>query len=175
MEWKELHEKYGRDIFDVCLSFNLDPVLLGALIKQESNGNPNAKSQCGAFGLTQVMPDTATCYDYDLSTPRDQIFAGAHYLSMCFKHKAVQGNIELALAAYNAGWGNVSKYHGMPPFKETRHYVRKVLQYADEYRQFLKMLEVVKSPRCSENPSKRRMSRQHPSRKTMKHVSGFGG
>ncbi len=137
MKWEKFHIIYGEWIREAAEKYNLDPAILGGLIMQESAGNPRAKSYCGAFGLTQVMPATAAGYGYKLDTPKNQIYAGADYLARCFKHKAVNGNLQFALAAYNAGWGNVSKYGGIPPFKETRKYIPRVLKYAKQYRKYI--------------------------------------
>jgi soluble lytic murein transglycosylase-like protein len=128
---------YGKWIKEACDKYDLDPSILAGLIKQESNFYHKAKSYAGAYGLTQVMPATAKCYGYDLSTPKSQIFAGADYLRKCYNHRAVNGDTILALADYNAGWGNVSKYGGVPPFKQTREYVVLVPKHAKQYRKFL--------------------------------------
>ena len=113
----------------------------------ESGGHPSARSGPGAYGLTQVMPDTARGYGYNLGTPAGQIEAGADYLARCIRHRASKGRIDLALAAYNAGWGNVAKYGGIPPFRETKKYVPRVLKYAEEYRRFLARAEPIEPPK----------------------------
>ncbi len=103
------------------------------LIQAESSWNPKATSRVGAMGLTQVMPNTARGMGYDpnqlKNDPMLQLEAGAKYLSQMYRQF---GDWTLALAAYNAGPGNVQKYGGVPPFKETQNYVRKVMGSAGD-------------------------------------------
>lgn len=105
---------------------NLDPRLVRALIQAESGYNVRALSNKGAIGLMQLMPDTAS--ELNIRNPYDpdqNIKGGTMYLRQMLDHFA--GKVELAIAAYNAGPGAVERHGGIPPFAETRDYVRRVL------------------------------------------------
>jgi soluble lytic murein transglycosylase-like protein len=103
----------------------MDPALVRAVIETESNWNPKAFSHKGAGGLMQLIPTTAQRYGaYDVFDPQQNIDAGVKYLRTLLER--YNGNLDLALAAYNAGEGAVDRAHGVPSFRETRNYVQKV-------------------------------------------------
>ncbi len=105
---------------------NLDADLLASVVKAESNGNTHAVSRAGARGLMQLMPKTAADLGVDDSfRPDENVRGGSAYLNDLLVR--YHDNIALALAAYNAGPAAVDKYHGLPPYHETRAYVARVI------------------------------------------------
>lgn len=114
--------------------YGLDDALVRAVIKAESNYNPQARSNKGAQGLMQLIPETARDMQVsDPFDPEDNIRGGSRYLRLMLDEFG--GNVELALAAYNAGPNAVKRFGGIPPYQETQNYVVKVKNFQRQYRQ----------------------------------------
>jgi len=112
---------------------NVDAALIRAIIKVESDFDSSARSHKGATGLMQLMPETGRLHNVaDLYDPSDNIEGGVRHLKLLLGK--YQGDLELSLAAYNAGIKAVEKHGGIPPFAETRDYVKRVLSYYQTYR-----------------------------------------
>ncbi len=104
----------------------VDPGLMKAMMHTESAFNQNARSPVGAQGLMQLMPATASRFKVSNPwNPADNIEGSAKYIAWLMRR--FNNNVEYAIAGYNAGEGNVDKYNGIPPFRETRNYVKKVM------------------------------------------------
>ena len=124
---------YDEAIRSASDRHSIDADLVRAVIKAESDFNSNARSQKGAMGLMQLMPDTARLYNVlNAFDPIDNIEGGVRHLRMLLER--YQGDLTLSLAAYNAGSGAVEKHGGIPPFAETREYVRRVLRFYESFR-----------------------------------------
>jgi soluble lytic murein transglycosylase-like protein len=120
-------DAYEQLITEAADVHKLNPALIRAVMRTESAFDPTAVSPVGAMGLMQLMPALAEEMGVaDPFDPRDNIMGGAKYLRQLLD--AHEGNIRLTLASYNAGPGNVKRYRGIPPFKETRNYVRKITE-----------------------------------------------
>ena len=127
-------EKFFSPIIQrVSLRYNIDPALVRAIIMAESQYNPKAVSVKGAMGLMQLMPVTAKYLGVDdLFNPEQNIDAGVRHFKWMLKQ--FDGDVTLALAAYNAGSKVVKRYKDIPPFKETKRYLKKVMRYYERYK-----------------------------------------
>jgi len=130
---KKVRYDFNRLIARVANRYHVDAALIKAIIMAESSYNPKAISEQGAKGLMQLMPHTAKAFGVnDSFNPKQNIKGGVRY----FKQLTTlfNGNIMLALAAYNAGATRVKRYKGIPPFKETKDYINAVLTYYRYYK-----------------------------------------
>lgn len=126
--------RFQKEIQSAALKHNVDPALIHAVISVESGYNPLARSQAGAAGLMQLMPETARRFGArNRLDPTENIHAGTRYLRMLMD--LFDNDLELVLAAYNAGENAVIRAgHQVPPYKETMTYVPRVLNYYKTYR-----------------------------------------
>ena len=124
---------YHKLIEKIADLHNVDAALIKAIVKAESSYDPKAVSHAGAMGLMQLMPDTAAEVGVtDTFNPEENLHGGIkYYKKMLTRFK---GDVELALAAYNAGSGAVLSYNGIPPYKETRKYIERVKAFYEEYK-----------------------------------------
>jgi len=130
---KDAENRYQLLILEAAYRYKVEPAIIKAIIMAESGFNPKAVSRVGARGLMQLMPRTARSLGVEDSfKPAHNIDAGVRYFKQLLDK--FDGDIELALAGYNAGSFNVRKYGGIPPFKETKFYIHKVLRYYEVYR-----------------------------------------
>ena len=136
VDWHQValkNEDYALEITQLAQQFAVDPALVRAIVHAESHFNPKAVSRKGAQGLMQLMP--ATQDQYGVSNPFEPIqnlSAGIEHLAELLRR--FNGSINLAAAAYNAGEGAVRQHNGVPPFQETREYVRRVNILYDRYK-----------------------------------------
>jgi len=129
----EKENRFHPYIFQAASRYQIEPSLIMAVIMAESGYNPKAVSAKGAKGLMQLMPKTAKSLGVeDIFNPEENVNGGAKYLKQLIKR--YNGDIELALAAYNAGSSNVRRYKGIPPFKATQFYIKKVIKYHQHYK-----------------------------------------
>jgi len=120
--------KFDKLIVEAAKKFDVDAALVSAVIKAESDFNSREISNKGARGLMQLMPSTAERFGVtDSFDPVANIYAGVRYLRWLLK--TFNGNADLAVAAYNAGEGNVWKYNGVPPFRETITYINRIAKH----------------------------------------------
>lgn len=124
---------YHQIILQTASLHKIDPALVKAIIMAESGYNPRATSEKGAKGLMQLMPGTAKALGVeDVFDPHQNIIAGVRYFKQLVSR--FNGDVKLALAAYNAGSKNVRRYKGIPPFKGTQYYIKKVFKYYQLYK-----------------------------------------
>ena len=129
---KRAERLYRAIILRVARRHKVDPTMVKAIIMAESSFNPRAISKSGALGLMQLMPKTAKSLGVnDAFDPENNINAGVLYFKTLLNE--FRGDVELALAAYNAGSRKVKEYQGVPPFKATQAYIKKVFEYYRHY------------------------------------------
>ena len=138
--------RFDQLIAATCQRYGVEFALVKAVIKAESAFDPSALSPAGARGLMQLMPATAAQHGVDNThNPQSNIEGGVRHIRLLLNR--FRGNLPLTLAAYNAGPEAVDRYHGVPPYVETRTYVQRVLQYRESYRR--RSVEATNSPRAA--------------------------
>lgn len=129
---KQYIRDYDSAITKASKQFRVEPSLIKAVIRAESDFDHTAVSDKGAQGLMQLMPETANEMEVgDPFNPEENILGGTRYLSLMLDR--FRNNLRMALAAYNAGPERVEEYRGIPPFPETRNFVERVLKYYGHY------------------------------------------
>ncbi len=137
--------RYDEHIRQAATLYQIPEQLIRAVIKVESDYDPRAVSVAGARGLMQLMPDTATGLQVkDINDPRENIFGGVRYLRILAN--MFNGDLELTVAAYNAGEGAVIQHRGIPPYAQTRDYVVKVTKFYRRYRTIADVVEASIAP-----------------------------
>ncbi|MCL2778933.1 MAG: lytic transglycosylase domain-containing protein [Polyangiaceae bacterium] len=137
------YSRYDESIRQAAALYQIPEPLVRAVIKVESDYDPRATSRAGARGLMQLMPDTAARMQVkDITDPRENIFGGVRYLRVLAN--LFNGNLELTIAAYNAGEQAVVEHGGIPPYAQVRDYVVKVTSYYRRYRTMRTIDEVQK-------------------------------
>jgi soluble lytic murein transglycosylase-like protein len=118
-----------------ALKHNVPAALVRSIMAAESNFDSSVVSQKGAIGLMQLMPETAQEYGIDPNVPAQNVDGGAHYLRVLMnRYRKSTDSLRRVIAAYNAGPGVVDRYRGVPPYRETRAYVVRVLEYLRRFR-----------------------------------------
>jgi soluble lytic murein transglycosylase-like protein len=134
------YTRYGEWIRQAATLYQIPEQLVRAIIRCESDYDPRAVSVSGARGLMQLMPDTATLMQVrDIDDPRENIFGGVRLLRILANE--FNGDLDLTIAAYNAGDGSVIRFGGIPPFQQTRDYVIAVTKYYRRYRSIPDVVE----------------------------------
>ena len=140
---------YGALIHEKAEKYDVDPALVAAVIEQESRFKVRARSHVGAAGLMQLMPRTGRWMGArNLYDPEQNVDAGVKYIK--YLEKRFNGDLKRILAAYNGGEGNVMRYGGIPPFRETQTYVRKVMKNYDRRTKELQKFEAERAAADSE-------------------------
>jgi soluble lytic murein transglycosylase-like protein len=131
---------FGDIIHAKAQKYDVDPVLVAAVVETESSFHSHARSQVGAKGLMQLMPRTGRWMGArNLYNAEQNVDAGAKYLK--YLNARFDGNLTKTIAAYNAGEGNVRRYNGVPPFRETRSYVKRVMSRYEKRKKALKQFD----------------------------------
>jgi len=131
---------FGDIIHDKAQKYDVDPALVAAVVETESRFQSHARSGVGARGLMQLMPRTGRWMGArNLYNAEQNVDAGAKYLR--YLNQRFDGNLTKTLAAYNAGEGNVRRYNGVPPFRETRSYVKRVMTQYEKRKQEIKQFD----------------------------------
>jgi soluble lytic murein transglycosylase-like protein len=139
-------------IADAAAKYQVPEAFVTSIVAAESNFDCAAISQKGAIGLMQLMPETAQQFSADATVPAQNIDAGTHYLRwLVDRYRKNSNSIRRVIAAYNAGPGMVDRYRGVPPFPETRNYVKRVLGFLKQYSPPQKHHDVARRNRRGQN------------------------